>query len=252
MKRAAMVLGVVVVFLPMFFVVWMLLAASWPRMDGLTQHLPVGMKRVVVTAIVNMNGNGKQAWLRAEKLDQQGAEKQAQAVVVGMTALVVPPGSVSVSEISRVDGKIIIPDQVKKSARELKAKAQNLEQAHDYCGAEEIYTRAASGISSSNYYWYAQGMGRTGLLCGDLVGARAGLETSLEMADRYLAENSGDEDGVAGTEQDMLQAREYLIVVYDRQKEKALSTTMCKVAHPAWQKCGCALKDAKVTCFERK
>jgi hypothetical protein len=45
--------------------------------------------------------------------------------------------------------------------------------------------------------------------------------------------------------------RQYLAVVYDRQKEKSLALDVCLQEHPDWKTCVCRLKGTAVSCVAR-
>lgn len=246
MRRAGWAALVVVVCTPMLLSMLLLLMVTWPKMDGFTQKMPVGMKAAIAGAIVRLNRKSDAATVRAEKLDQAAA-RIAEAAPDRVFGQAAPPfDPVMANEAAEL---------------ELDKKATRLVEQHDYCAAEDVYTKAASRANSQEAYWHTQGMGRAALACGDLVGARAGLETSLEMSARYLKTVEGetpqeraenDEEDVQETKDDILEMHELLVVVYDRQKEKKLSAESCKLAHPDWKKCGCSFKGMEVSCVEKK
>lgn len=246
MKRGVWIALVVGICTPMMLSLALLLMVTWPKMDGLTQKMPQGLKATVAGAIVRVGKSSKASRERAELLDTHAAKE----VEIAFLRSSVPLGNTGLGTTS----SRIAEDR----AGALQKDALELAKKGDYCGAEDAYTRAAGAVSSSNDYWYTEGMGRMGLACGDLPGARAGLETSLESAARYLkgiedvAEAERDTNDIADTKADIVNMHEMLVVVYDRQKEKKLSAESCSAAHPEWKRCACTLNDTKVSCVEKK
>jgi hypothetical protein len=241
-----MVAGTVAVFLPMVLSLLLLLAVQWRGLDGVTRHAPQAVRSIVAQAIVRVNDTGdvKRSRARAEAIDSVSAKRaEVETPVMYRTS-----GSAG----SRADLEQLYKHQreARVDATALAQRAKKLQEAGHGCEAEELYTRAASEDSSMEIYQYAEGVGRAGLQCGELPAARAGLEAAVLKQENFL--KGTEEDQLTSVRRDMLKAREFLVVVYERQHESALATAVCSKAHPDWKRCACAL-DARgdVECKER-
>jgi tetratricopeptide (TPR) repeat protein len=235
MKRVWMVLGVVVVCLPMVFVGWLALAARWAKMDVVTMRMPVGMRQLVAQAAESDATWGKEGRAQQERvtrLDPKNSQAWSSRCgsFFGDTKRTADVSTCKVAV--SLDG----------NAGNYNGLGDAQERAGDACGAEESFTRAASEDASSNDYAYTESMGRAGLRCGDLPGSRAGLETALEKAKKNLKGDDDDDDEIADTKSDMLKDREFLVIVYQKQREPALAKTACSLAHPDWKGCTCELE----------
>jgi hypothetical protein len=240
LKRAWMVAGTVAVFLPTVFVMWLVVAANWKKMDAVTAHMPEGVRSLVVQAMLGIS-RSDESMKRAVKLDAAAVtEWQQRQKVVQLSSVQGIVNSVSVNS---------------ERAVELNKRGMEEEKAGHDCAAEEIFSQAASASSGGNYYSPAEHMGRTALRCGDLGSARAGLETAVFKEDKSLKDDDADDDAddIKETNADMLKDREYLVVVYQRQHEAALVAATCRQAHAGWKGCACGL-DAKgdVQCREKR
>jgi hypothetical protein len=241
-----MVLGVVVVCLPMMFVGWLLLAARWTKMDALTLRMPMGMRQVVAQALESNATWGKEGRIQQERVTRLDATNAGawSGRCTGFFGETKRTADVQTCKVAvSLDG----------SAGNYNGLGDAQKRAGDACGAEESFTKAASEDSSSNDYTYTESMGRAGLRCGDMSGARAGLETALEKADRSLKAPDEDDDDIADTKSDMLKDREFLVLVYQKEREPVLAAAACSLAHPDWKGCACSLaKDGDVKCEDTK
>jgi hypothetical protein len=241
-----MVLGVVVVCLPMMFVGWLLLAARWTKMDALTVQMPEGMRQLVAQVAESNATWGKDGRAKLERVTRldpgnAGAWSGRCESFFGGTKRTADVATCKIAV--SLDG----------SSGNYNGLGDAQERAGDACGAEESFTKAASEDSSSNDYVYTESMGRAGLRCGDMPGARAGLETALEKAEKSIKDPDEDDDELADTKSDMLKDREFLVVIYQKEHESSLATTTCSLAHPDWKGCACELKaDGDVTCKDTK
>jgi hypothetical protein len=239
-----MVLGVVVVCLPMMFVGWLLLAARWTKMDALTVRMPEGMRSLVVQAMLGHSSDAK-TLRRATLLDPEAMkawQQQARAVLTLVDTQL--PG-----QRTPPDLQALYKQQVanRAAARALSKKAEEQGKNGKECAAEDLYTEAASKDVSSEIYSYTEGLGRAGLKCGDLPGARAGLEAAILKETNFI--KGTDEDQLTDVRRDLLKDREFLVVVYAKEHESALGRQVCSDAHPGWKGCACALgKDGDVKC----
>lgn len=89
-------------------------------------------------------------------------------------------------------------------------------------------------------------MGRSGLRCGDLTGARAGLETAILKEKDFI--KGTDEDQLGKVRQDLMADKQFLIVVYQKEHETALAKQTCSDAHPGATSCTCKLISNGVSC----
>jgi hypothetical protein len=241
-----MVLGVVVVCLPMMLVGWLLLAARWTKMDALTARMPEGTRSLVVQAMLSHSSDTK-GLRRATKLDPEAVREWQQrprliANVVGSRGRQTPP-----------ELQAFYKQQIanRAAARALSKKAEDDEKAGQACAAEDLYTQAASKDVSAEIYSYTERLGRAGLKCGDLPGARAGLEVAVLKETNFI--KGTDEDQLADVRRDLLKDREFLVVVYEKEHESGLARQVCSDAHREWKGCVCALgKDSDVKCTERR
>jgi hypothetical protein len=237
-----MVAGTVAVFLPTVFVMWLVVAANWKKMDAVTAHAPEGVRSLVVQAMLGISSNNE-SMKRAVKLDEAAVtEWQQRQKVIQLS--------------SRTVTELVHSQQLQsKSAIDLNKTGLEQERSGHDCAAEETFSQAASASSGGNYYSPAEHMGRTALRCGDLGSARAGLETAVFKEGKSLADDDPDDDAddIKATNADMLKDREYLVVVYGRQHEGALVAATCKQAHADWKGCSCGL-DAKgdAQCREKR
>jgi hypothetical protein len=241
-----MVLGVVAVCLPMMFAGWLLLSARWTKMDALTLRMPLGLRQLVAQAVesnATLGKGGRTQQERVTRLDPTHAEAWS-----GLCESFFG-GTKRTADVATC--KVAV--SLNGSAGNYNGLGDSQERAGDECGAEESFTKAASKDSSSSDYVYVESMGRAGLRCGDMPGARAGLETALEKADKSLKTPDQDDDELADTKSDMLKDREFLVVIYQKEHEPGLATTACSLAHPDWKGCACELKsDGDVKCEDTK
>lgn len=256
MTRPVMVAGVVVVCLPMVFALWLLAAVSWPKMDAVTRLLPQDARGMVARAIVSREGYGARNMAgrkRAEALDIYSAQK-AEAAHRAVTSLTVDRNSGVYDRSTLPKLQELYARQVanRKAAREMSQRAATIERlGGDSCEAEELYAQAGNRDSSGEIYEYTEGVGRAGLRCGDLAGARAGLETAVMKETRFI--QGTDEDALTNVRDDLRKDREYLVVVYERAHEGALARKACTEAHPGWAGCSCKLSSKPdVICTEVK
>jgi len=237
-----MVAGTVAVFLPTVFVVWLLLAAGWTKMDPVTMRLPEGARSLAVRAMLGQMSDAR-TLERAKKIDAGAVAEWQSRPQMGFDR----------SNSFTVDNRN--SDVQARRAVDLNKIGLQQEKAGRHCLAEETFSQAASASSGGYYYSPAEHMGRTALRCGDLGSARAGLETAVFKERKSLAEDDPDDDAdeIKEMNADMLKDREYLVVVYERQHEAALVAATCKQAHEGWKACACGL-DAKgdVQCREKR
>jgi len=240
-KRALMLGFMVLICTPMVVSLLLLLAVEWPKMDGVTVHLPRGVRATVASGILSGfdYGRNKAKQDRAKRLDAEtAAGYRPPEVLVGLKPA-------DMSEMYRKQR------ESKKAAGDLLRRAAELEKSGKECDAEDLYTQAASKDPSSEVYEYTEGMGRAGLKCGDLPGARAGLEAAVLKEKNFI--EGTDEDQLGKVRQDMLADQLFLIVVYDREHETALAKQTCSDAHKDWVGCACVLgKDGDVKCTEKR
>jgi hypothetical protein len=242
-KKVLMALGVVVVCLPLVFMGWLLLAARSTKMDAMTARMPELPRSLVVQAML-ANSSDAKGWQRATRIDAEAAEewrKRPQLFMTEATERQTPP------QLQEMYKQQV---ESKKTAKALYDKAEALEKAGQECAAEDIYAEAGSKDTSSEVYRYTEGVGRAGLRCGELSGARAGLEAAIIKQKLFI--KGTDEDQLTDVRQDLLKDQEFLIVVYDKQHEAALARQVCSDAHPDWKGCVCGLgKDKEVRCVEK-
>ena len=229
------------IFTPMVVSLLLLLAVKWPKMDSVTVHLPKGVRATVASGILSGfdYARNKDKQERAKRLDAETAAGYRPPVV---PARMTPADMTEMYKEQR---------ESKKAAGDLLRRAAELEKNGKECDAEDLYTQAASKDPSSEVYEYTEGMGRTGLKCGDLPGARAGLEAEVLKEKNFI--EGTDEDQLGKVRRDLLEDQQFLIVVYDKEHETALAKQACSDAHKDWAGCACALgKDGNVRCAEKR
>ncbi len=213
-------------------------------MDALTGRMPEGMRSLVVQAMLEQSSDAK-GLQRATKLDPEATKEWLQRprfvpTAVGSSDRQTPPELQALYKQQVAD---------RAAARDLSRKAEEQEKDGKECAAEDLYTKAASKDVSSEIYSYTEGVGRAGLGCGDLPGARAGLEAAILKQTNFI--KGTDEDQLADVRRDLLKDREFLVVVYEKEHESALARQVCSDAHPAWKGCACALgNDGDVKCTD--
>lgn len=227
---------------PMVLSLLLVLAVISPKMDSVTMHLPKGVRSTVASGIMagaDYDSNqSKQE--RAKHLDPETVANYARGFIPAR-ANKTPPAMEEMYRQQR---------ESKKAAKDLVRQAGQLEKNGKQCDAEELYTQAAGKDPSGEVYEYTEGMGRAGLRCGDLPGARSGLEVAITKEKDFI--KGTDEDQLADVRGDLLKDREFLMVVYEREHEDKLAAGVCRDAHENWKGCTCALgKDGDVKCTER-
>jgi hypothetical protein len=241
-----MVLGVVAVCLPMVFVGWLVLVARWAKMDAVTMRMPEWSRSLAVQAMLERSSDAK-SLERATKLEAEAVKEwQRHPQVIGMTGGV-PRGRRTPPELQALYNQQMAS---RAAARALTAKAEEQEKAGQECAAEDLYSEAASKDANNEIYRYAEGIGRAGLKCGDLPGARAGFEAAILKETNFI--KGTDEDQLTGVRDDLLKDREFLVVVYEKQHETGLARQVCSDAHPGWKSCACSLgKNGDVECIQQ-
>jgi tetratricopeptide (TPR) repeat protein len=246
MKRALLAAGIAVLCLPMIFVLWLLLAVRWTKMDATTMKLPFALRSMVVEALLQKAGAGPDS---GPKLDR---------------VLRIDPSNVKAwgqrctGWDDKDDPKVIV--KACTTAVGFEGTNSNWyglgradENAGDYCGAEIAFAKAVETDSDKTDYYDEEQRGQSALRCGHLNGARSGLERAIDLETSSLAQPDQDQDEIDDTTQDLLDDREYLIVTLDRQHETKLAKDVCSVAHPDWSGCACTLDgDSDVSCSNLK
>jgi len=243
-----MVLIVAVVCLPMLFMGWLFTAVNVPRMDGSTARLPESMRSLVVQAMLEQSSDNARVMLRAEKIDSKAAGEWNKHMAylashaIRLTERQTPPELQEMYK-QQIEGR--------KAAKAIAQRAREYQQHGNACAAEDLYAEAGNKDSSQEIYQYTEGVGRAGLQCGDLAGARAGLEAAVMKQTNFL--KGTDDDQLMDVRNDRQKDREFLVVVYERQQKSALAAQACTDAHPGWKGCACALqKDGDVSCGQKR
>jgi hypothetical protein len=237
-KRILMMGVVGLVCTPMILTLLLLLAVVWPRMDAITRHLPRAVRSTVASGILGIHDEAATP-LQLQRAGQLDAETAAhyRPPVLGLRPHRTPPDMEAMYKQQR---------ESKKAAADLVQKAAELEKNGKNCDAEDLYTKAASKDPSSEVYDYTEGMGRSGLRCGDLPGARAGLEAAILKQKDFL--KGTDEDQLGTVRQDLMADQQFLIVVYQKEHETTLAKKACSDAHPGATSCTCKLIANGVSC----
>ena len=228
MRRALFLLAVGVLSLPLIFVMWLLLAVRWSRMDALTMKMPLSLRATVASAIVGQPS--KQAIERANRID---------------------PGGLTRSGLRRGGRRTIIIDRPEE-ARGLYQQGEAAERSGNECEAANFYTRAAGAASSEDgAYLYVEAMGKAEYFCGDMPSARAGLEASVFKEGKVIQDPSAGENAIAAAKKDMVADRQFLVLVYQKQDKEDLARSSCLEAHMGWQVCSCRLSGRDAVCQGR-
>jgi hypothetical protein len=203
-----------------------------------TMRMPEGVRAVVVNGILGTaeSDDHSPSRKRALQLDAAAVSEYQQETVKQRHSNTPP-------ELQALYAQQIAN---RKAARALVKQAREQEKAGKECVAEDLYTHAASLDMSAEIYQYAEGVGRAGLRCGDLPGARVGLESAVLKQQNFIRGTEADQ--LTDVRQDMLKDQQYLIVVYQDQHETALARKVCLDAYVGWTSCACALKDGDVKC----
>lgn len=244
MKRALLVLGIVVLCLPMLFVTWLLLSVSWSRMDATTMKLPSGLRSAVAAVALDRPPFGPDKIDRVLRLDPDNAK------AIGESCRWYSEKK-SLQQKLDICRKAVSLEPISGNFYAL-GRAQ--EGTDDECTAEETFTRASRSNPDVDNYNDVEAMGIAALRCGHLYYARAGLEQASIVQEKVL-KNSKDEDPeeIDDIKDDQKTDREYLILTYDGLHETQLKSQTCKLAHPDWQACDCRLdEDGKPACKEAK
>jgi hypothetical protein len=230
--------AVVLVCTPMLLALLLLLAVAWPRMDAVTQHLPKAVRSTVASGILGVR-NKAATPLQLQRAGRLDAETAAQyrPPVRGLRPRRTPPDMEALYKQQR---------ESKKAASDLVQEAAQLEKSGKDCDAEELYTQAAGKDPSGEVYEYTEGMGRSGLRCGDLPSARAGLETAIIKEKNFI--RGTDEDQLGKVRRDLMTDQQYLIVVYQKEHETALAKQTCSDVRRGATSCTCELIANGVSC----
>jgi len=232
-RKVWWVVGVGVLCLPMLFVIWLLAAVRWTRMDAWTLRMPTGVRRTVAQLAFQKVGWDKGSLPRLERvivLDPKNADAW------GRRCTDYKDAEAAKAHVQTCQTAVALDA----TPENLDALGRAQEALGDPCAADASFTKAA-GNTSEQAYLYVEDMGRAALRCGDLYGARAGLETAILQEDKSLKEPDQDEEEIDDTKADQLTDREYLVVTLDRLHEQGLSKDACSAAHPDWAGCACAL-----------
>lgn len=234
MRRGRWIAGSVALCLPLVFASWLMLSANWSRMDAVTKHLPMPMRSLVADVVAQSRAKGSAQ--RAKKLDPN--------VQIPAPLLFLQPDGQQRYETLRLQDETREADSKKWALA-----GQQQEKAGDWCAAGESYTQAASKQSGEmSAYSNLEHMGRAELRCGDLGSARAALEAAVEKEKNDINDSDSDDDEVAVTKADMQKDREFLVIIYRRQKQEALAKAACSDAHPEWPSCVCILNGNAAVC----
>jgi len=238
-KRVLMLGAAVLVCTPMVLSLLLLLAVLWPRIDVVTRHMPTGVRSMVASGILSAHNEAAtpQQLQRAGRLDADTAAQYRPPVLLTRHPRRIPP---TLEAIQRQQ------EENQKAAADLLRKAAELEKSGKECDAENLYTQAASRQASSKIYDYTEGMGRSGLRCGDLPGARAGLEAAI-LKEKDLIKGT-NQDQLGKVRQDLTADRQFLIVVYQKEHETALAKQACSDVYPGATSCTCKLIVNGVSC----
>lgn len=224
-----------VVCLPLTFVLYLVAAAKYPAMDGLTMKLPTGIRTAVADLTLRNAGYGKGSVKlvdRAIELDPENADAW--------------------SRRCHGDGDRATDDLAAcRKAATLDPSAWNFdglgatqENAKDFCAAEDSYTSAIK--ASPNTADPLRNMARAALRCGHTGASVAGFEVAEGIDAKAAADPDEDDD----VKTDLLADREYLIVAYDRTNQPAKAAAICTKAHAGWKACHCELTEKDVKCSD--
>jgi len=240
-KRALMLGAAVLICTPMVLSLLLLLAVAWPRMDAVTRHMPQGVRSMVASGILSAH-NQAATPLQLQRAGRLDAETAAQyrPPVLSTRHLRGTPLNPKMEALYQQQR------DSRKAATDLVQKAADLEKNGRECDAEELYTQAATKDPSNYVYNYTEGMGRSGLRCGDLPGARAGLESAI-LKEQGLIKGT-EEDQLTKVRQDMMVDRQFLVIVYQQEHETVLAKQACSDAHPGATSCTCKLIPNGVSC----
>jgi hypothetical protein len=239
---------VAVVCLPMLFMGWLLLAVSWTKMDTTTMRMPEGLRSLVVQAMLEQSSNSDKVMVRAEKIDLKTADEWHKQMAYRASHIIPLGGRQTPPQLQALYDRQIAD---RKAAKALAQQAKEDQQRGRACAAEDLYAEAGNKDQSQEIYQYTEGVGRAGLQCGDLPGARAGLEAAILKQTNFL--KGTDEDQLGDVRRDRTKDREFLVVVYEHQQKGGLAAKVCAEAHTGWKGCACALgKDGDVSCQETR
>jgi tetratricopeptide (TPR) repeat protein len=228
-------LFIFIVCLPLIFVLYLVAASKYPRMDAFTVKLPSIVRTTVAELTLQKAGYGKgseRAIDRTIRLDPEnaGAWGRRCRFVVDET-----------NYDQAVCRKAIALDPSPWNYNGL-GRAQ--ENAKDFCAAEDSYTTAIRG--SQNDAELLRNMARAALRCGHTGASIAGFEVAEGLDAKVAADPDEDEDVKA----DLLTDREYLAVAYDRTNQPAKAAAACAKAHAGWKSCHCELTDSSMKCSD--
>ena len=243
MRKLLLSAGIAILCLPMLFVIWLLLASRWSRMDAATMQAPPSLRKTIAEMVLQKADYGKEslpALDRALRLDPQNGDAWSRRCGLPFDEDTAP---------SLKDCEAAV--QFNKGPYDCYRLGRAQDALNNPCTAEDSFTQATSATASNPDYTYIDSMGRAALRCGHLPAGRAGLETAIELEEKSLKDPEDHDDEIADTKKDMLTDREYLIVLYNREHENTLAAEACSATHPDWKSCNCDL-DPKglVACAE--
>lgn len=235
MRPILLGLLVFVACLPITFVVLIVAAAKYPKMDTFTLNLPMAVRSAVAELTLRKAGYGKDSAKgidRTIKLDPENADawsRRCHARDLETTG-----------DLAACRKAIALNP----TAWNFDGLGTAQEHAKDYCAAEDSYTRAIS--ASSNEAEYLRNMARAALRCGHVGAGVAGFE----VAEGLDAKASADPDDDGDVKDNLLSDRQYLSVVYDLSNQPAKAAAICAKAHPDWKSCHCGLTETGVQCSD--
>ncbi len=242
MKRTLMVLGAVALCVPLAFMGWLVAAAKWTKLDATTVRMPMGMRQMVAQVVTQQAAwDDRPTFARAVKLDPESA--------LGWDGLCSSDGVAkdAKTELANCRKAVALSD----NATDENHIGEAQEKLGETCASVDAYRKAS--VLSTGGWAYLDNMAQAALKCKDLPTARAGFEAAVENASKGLTNKDADDDTKQDAKESVSTDREFLIVVYDRMKEPQLADATCKVEHPEWKGCACAIdKDGDVDCAEKK
>jgi hypothetical protein len=233
------VLGIGPLCLPLMFVLWLVFAARWQKMDAVTIRMPMSLRQMVGATVLQGVPGGRKGLTQLRRvtvLDPDNAKAWARQCAWSIDP---EPPQVQLQLCAKAAS-------LDRSADNLNSLGSAQERAGDPCAAAATYTDAAQENMVEGEYVYVENMGRAALRCGDLYSAPAGLEAAISVQTKIVTDPNWDEDELDDVKSDLQTDREYLIVTLDRLHESKAAKEVCRAAHPDWSGCACKL-DAKGT-----
>ncbi len=223
-------------FLLVFSLALLALAARFPVFDPATADLPRPLRSTVATMAVYENvGVDPDPVARALALDPENAAAWSRRCTAFL-------GLDSTTRLEDCRHAV----KLHASTADLRAYGSALEEQGEFCPAEDAYRRALDTTDAAGQRpLVLREESRAALTCGDMTGSL----TALRAAEAIDLHEAGTQDTVAPAVRESLSSdRGYMSVVYRRLQQPDKANEECVAANPGLSACSCELTPGGLSC----